>query len=123
MFTRLYGLPHITVSDAARLQQAGGADIFDCNPHRVWAKHHVPGARNIDPADYTAADLPTDHDRTLIFYCSDPMCGAGPHAARRARRFGYRNVLVMSDGIKGWLNAQLETEPCLAQSLDSLAAR
>lgn len=122
MFTRLYGLPHITVSDVSRLHQTGGADIFDCNPHRVWAKHHVPGARNIDPADYTAADLPHDLNRTLIFYCSDPMCGAGPHAARRARRFGYTHVLVMSDGIKGWLDAHLETESAQAGKLDATCA-
>lgn len=108
MFTRLYGLPPINVADVARLQQAGAAEIFDCNPLRVWAQHHVPGARNIDPADYTSADLPVDLDRTRIFYCSDPM--AGPHAARRARRFGYRNVFVMSAGIKGWLAAEQVVE-------------
>ena len=94
---------------AARLGQPG-IFIGDCNPKRVWVRGHVPGAVNLDPAGYTEADLPVDHDAALIFYCSDPSCGASPYAARRARKMGYTHVYVMRVGISGWIEAGLEVE-------------
>ena len=46
--------------------------------------------------------LPSDHDSTLVFYCSNVWCRKAPQAARRAEGLGYRDVHVMSAGIKGW---------------------
>ncbi|ADG05123.1 conserved hypothetical protein [Kyrpidia tusciae DSM 2912] len=65
----------------------------------------MPGEVNLDPAAYTASDLPGDKNVTLVFYCKDPGCGAARHAARRAERMGYPHVFVMPDGIEGWVRA------------------
>jgi rhodanese-related sulfurtransferase len=103
MFTKkTFGVPTISIEDVERQLGQSGVFIFDANPERVWAHGHVPGAKNVDPADYTPADLPADKNATLIFYCSDPSCGAGPYAAQRAKKMGYANVFVMRDGISGW---------------------
>jgi len=38
------------------------------------------------------------------------FCRKAPQAARRATAMGDRHVLVMSSGIKGWLDAALPVE-------------
>jgi rhodanese-related sulfurtransferase len=86
--------------------------IFDCNSTSSFKKHHVPGAKHLDPAGYKQSDLPPDKSATLIFYCSDTSCGAGPYAAKRAISFGFQNVLVMREGIKGWIKKhKIHDEP------------
>lgn len=102
MIAKLYGVPVISVDEVERLLGQPNVHIIDTNPQRVWAKRHVPKAKNLDPAEYSEQDLPADKDAILIFYCSGPLCGAAPHAAKRAKRMGYRQVFVMSEGIEGW---------------------
>jgi rhodanese-related sulfurtransferase len=110
MFTKLFGLPTISVETVAvRLGQCDFF-VFDINPDRVWVDGHVPGACNLDPGDYTESDLPQNKDATLVFYCAGPMCPAAPGAAWRAKRMGYQNVFVMSAGISGWLEQNLPVE-------------
>jgi rhodanese-related sulfurtransferase len=46
----------------------------------------------------------------LVFYCSNLLCRNAPNGARRASGMGYRQVYVMSAGIKGWLDAALPIE-------------
>lgn len=89
---------------ASRLGQSGFY-VFDVNPRGRWAAGHVPGARNLDPAGFTEADLPVDRGATLVFYCSDPRCGACRFAARRAQQMGYAGVYIMPAGIRGWRQA------------------
>lgn len=88
----------------------GDIHVIDVNSSESWRKAHVPGAVNLDPAAYTPSDLPSDKEADLVFYCSSSMCRKASNAARRARRMGYRNVRVMSAGIKGWLRVALPTE-------------
>ncbi len=53
---------------------------------------------------------PADKTTTLVFYCSDPQCGASRFAAARAKEMGYANVFVMPAGIRGWRVARKPTE-------------
>lgn len=87
-----------------------GFYVYDVNPRGRWASGHVPGARNLDPADFTHDDLPADKDVILVFYCKDRSCGASRYAAWRAKGMGYRKVFVMTAGIEGWLQAGLKVE-------------
>ncbi|MBX6386996.1 MAG: rhodanese-like domain-containing protein [Microbispora sp.] len=98
-------LRELSVDEVADGLVKSGFHVFDVNPHARWAMGHVPGAVNLDPADFTAADLPAERDATLVFYCSDPSCGASRFAARRAQQMGYAHVFVMPAGIRGWLKA------------------
>ena len=111
MFALLMGLKTISPSELYRLIQKQQVAVFDVNSAQSWAKAHVPGALNLDPAKYNSEDLPSDRKSSLVFYCSNPLCRKAPNAARRAKSMGYGNVRVMSAGISGWLAANLPTEP------------
>lgn len=111
MFARLMGLS--TISPDALHRRIEGGDpvtVIDVNSRDSWEKARVPGARNLDPANYTESELPPDRSAELVFYCSSTMCRRAPSAAVRARKMGYGNVRVMSAGISGWLAARLPTK-------------
>lgn len=110
MYALLMGLKTISPAKLHQLTQSGAAAVIDVNSHQSWARAHVPGASNLDPAGYSEDDLPADKTSLLVFYCSNPMCRKAPNAARRAKKMGYSNVHVMSAGITGWLGAKLPTE-------------
>src|SRR3989442_6547541 len=102
MFARLMGLKTISPDGLHRLaQNPGHLSVIDVNSRQSWIKARVPGARNLDPADYKDSDLPRDKNAVLVFYCSNPMCRKAPNAARRAKKIGYSNIHVMSAGIIG----------------------
>ncbi|MCM8750067.1 rhodanese-like domain-containing protein [Thermomicrobiaceae bacterium CFH 74404] len=103
-------VPEISVDEVAGRLGQGDLYVFDVNPRERWARGHVPGALNLDPADFTIADLPEDRTATLVFYCSDPRCGASRFAARRAQQMGYASVFVMRAGIRGWQEASKPVE-------------
>lgn len=105
IWTTLFNLAEITPDDVEALIGKADVYIFDCNPSKSFNRHHVPSAKNVDPAGFREDDLPADRNAMLIFYCSDPLCGAAPYAARRARKMGFANVYVMSSGIRGWMAA------------------
>ncbi len=110
MFARLMGLKPISPGALHHLMQRERGTVVDVNARQSWGTAHVPGARNLDPVAYGDGDLPADRGATLVFYCSNSLCRKAPNAAKRAKSMGYRNVLVMSAGINGWLGASLPTE-------------
>lgn len=107
MFATLMGLKSISCNAVNDLLPQRGATVFDVNARSRWAVAHVPGARNLDPVDFSESDLPAGKDSPLVFYCSNFMCRKAPLAARRAKAMGYTNVQVMSAGIQGWLGEKL----------------
>jgi rhodanese-related sulfurtransferase len=67
----------------------------------------IPGAHLLSSDDKydVATTLPPEKNAKLVFYCADTQCTASHEAARRAMAAGYTDVSVMSDGIKGWVDA------------------
>lgn len=114
MLATLMGLKSISCRDLDDQLPQRQALVFDVNARARWAVAHVPGARNLDAATFSEADLPADRDAPLVFYCSTYLCRKAPTAARRAKAMGYTNVRVMSAGIQGWLGEQrpVETADC-----------
>jgi len=110
MFAQLMGLKTISPGDLSQLLQKQGVTVVDVNSPQSWAEAHVPGAVNLDPANYVESDLPEDKNASLVFYCSNPFCRKAPNAAKRAKQMGYSNVKVMAAGISGWLSSKLPTE-------------
>lgn len=106
----LMRLESISPKDLHAMISNDPVTILDVNVFQSWQKAHVPGAIHLDPLGYTENDLPDDKNSALVFYCSNPMCRKAPNAARKAEGMGYKNVLVMSAGINGWLSAGLPTE-------------
>jgi rhodanese-related sulfurtransferase len=111
MFSLLMGFKTISPGDLQQLVRDKPVTIVDVNSSQSWLRAHVPGAVNLDSANYTESDLPADKQSRLVFYCSNPMCRKAPNAARRAKKMGYENTRVMSAGITGWLARELPTEP------------
>jgi rhodanese-related sulfurtransferase len=95
--------PELSVKEVAELIAQGAAVVIDVNPRRRWASGHVPGAINLDPAEFTESDIPGDKTKSLVFYCSDTDCGASRYAARKAAKMGFVHVFTMPAGIRGWL--------------------
>lgn len=110
MFARLLGLRTISPRKLHQTMQERQITVVDVNSRESWLEAHVPGAIRLDPSDYSEHELPSDRDGTVVFYCSNVMCRKAPNAARRARRMGYNNVIVMSAGIRGWLSSALPAE-------------
>lgn len=110
MIAWLMGLKTISPAVLHQRMTSEQVAVFDVNPRGSWLKARVPGARNIEPLDYKDTDLPANKSSGVVFYCSNPMCRKAPNAARRAKKMGYSNVLVMSAGISGWLATKLPTE-------------
>ena len=110
MIAKLMGLQTISPDALKRSVEESRVTVIDVNAPGVWAEAHVPGAKNLDPTAYDEHDLPADKDSALVFYCSGPLCRKAPNAARRAQQLGYRDVKVLSAGIKGWLAAKMPTE-------------
>ena len=110
MFARLMGLKVISPDGLQQLKERQPVTVIDVNSHESWAKARVQGAVNLDPFDYEGDDLKADKDANLVFYCSNSLCRKAPHAARRAKKMGYRNVQVMAAGIKGWVADERPTD-------------
>ena len=110
MFALLMGVKSISPAALQQAMRSHAPTIIDVNSPQSWTRAHVPGAVNLDPNTYIETDLPHDKAASLVFYCSNSMCRKAPIAARRAKKFGYTHVRVLSAGITGWLSASLPTE-------------
>lgn len=60
---------HLTVDQVERRLGKPGVLVVDGNSDETYHEAHVPGARRLYSKTMTAADLPSDKDATLIFYC------------------------------------------------------
>lgn len=110
MYAFFMGLKSISPADLNQLMLAEPITVVDVNAPERWRETHVPGAKNLDPESFKAKDLPADKADTVVFYCSNFMCSKGPKAASRAKKLGFANAMVMSAGIKGWLDAKLPVQ-------------
>ncbi|HUJ24438.1 MAG TPA: rhodanese-like domain-containing protein [Myxococcales bacterium] len=63
------GFGRLTVDQVADLIAKKGADVYDNNGKDEWQKGHVPTAKWVQFNAVKESDLPTDHSRTLVFYC------------------------------------------------------
>lgn len=100
----------LSVDEVAELIARKSAMVVDVNPRRRWASGHLPGAVNLDPGEFSGADLPADKQTTLVFYCSEPDSRSSRYAARKAAKLGHVNVFIMPAGIRGWLAARRPAE-------------
>jgi rhodanese-related sulfurtransferase len=106
-------IPELSVAQVATMLEAGDAVAVDANGAETRQERGiVPGARLLtSSASYDpAAELPSDHSTTLVFYCGGTRCTASDTAAERAREAGYANVNVMRAGIAGWIEEGHDVE-------------
>ena len=96
----------VTVANVQEMLSAKPAKIVvvDANNEQARAEAGmVPGAIKLSSYNqYNLAELPTDKNTTLVFYCYNSYCQASHAAAGRALQAGYSDVRVMKAGIVGW---------------------
>lgn len=99
----------VTLREARDLRGEAGVFFVDVNEPEVYARYHIPGATPVTSEDLRRF-LPKDKQSTIVFYCAERRCYASHAAAREAVKLGYTRVLVMPEGIFGWVNAGLPAE-------------
>ena len=65
------GFGSLTIDQVQELVGKGEATVFDNNSKDRWSEGHVPSAKWVDYKNVKAGDLPQDHSRKLVFYCSN----------------------------------------------------
>lgn len=100
-------LPTVTVADLDGMLASGRGTAVDANGETTRKKRGViPGAVQLsDYETYSAAELPADKAKALVFYCANEQCGASHTAAEKAAKAGYKDVRVLPAGIAGWVAA------------------
>ena len=99
----------ITVREARDLQGKAGVFFVDVNEPEVYERYHIPGAIWVTN-EHLRRFLPHDKQSRIVFYCAERRCYASHAAAQEAIKLGYTRVLVMPEGIFGWVNAGLPAE-------------
>ncbi|OYW20239.1 MAG: sulfurtransferase [Planctomycetales bacterium 12-60-4] len=95
-----------TVADVFARQQAGETFLlFDVREDHEWAKGHLPQSKHLGKGiierDIEAA---VPHlDAEIILYCGGGYRSA--LAADNLQQMGYRNVISMDGGFRGWKEA------------------
>lgn len=100
----------VSLEELRRLIEEKSVSVLDANAPGRFARGHIPGATNVDPAAFSEGYLPSDRARTLVFYCTGVACGAARYAASRAAAMGYGDVRLFAGGITEWERAGLMTE-------------
>src|ERR1700721_796343 len=91
--------------------------IIDTREDNEWARGHIPNAvhlgKGVIERDIEKA-IP-DKDATLVLYCGGGYRSA--LAADNLQKMGYRNVISMDGGWRGWTEAGFPTIRDLSKNL------
>ncbi len=79
--------------------------LYDSRPAPRFQEAAMPYAKNLPfPAfDKLASQLlPADKSQLVIFYCGGLMCNLSPGSADKAKKLGYTNIKVYTEGMPAW---------------------
>jgi len=98
----------ISVADVRGMLERGeDFELVDVREDREWAAGHLPRARHIGKGviERDIENEIPDLDRRMVLYCGGGYRSA--LAADALQRIGYRNVMSMDGGFRGWTEAGL----------------
>ncbi|MBW3622073.1 MAG: sulfurtransferase [Armatimonadetes bacterium] len=103
----------VTPDEMERLRQTGAPVlVVDVRDEEDYREGHLPGAVSIPRGalEMNIDDHTTDEERPIVCYC-----GGGSRSALSAlslQQMGYRNVMSLSGGFRGWKESDrpVETE-------------
>ena len=99
-------IPHLNWDQVSK-DMAAGAVLVDARRSTSFTEGHIAGAINVPVSDDNAyANLPSDKNTKLIFYCGGPACSASTKCAKKARAAGYVNVAEFKGGFPEWSEKQ-----------------
>jgi rhodanese-related sulfurtransferase len=95
-------------ADALRQMKAAGEDfsLIDVREPEDWQKGTIPGAATIARGvlELNIDQVTSDKERRIVLYC-----GGGSRSALAAymlQRMGFRNVLSLAGGYRGWKESE-----------------
>jgi rhodanese-related sulfurtransferase len=84
--------------------------IIDSRKKTEYLKGHIEGAVSILNTELTAQDLEQivpGKDSAILFYCNGIRCLRSSDAIRKARSWGYTNLIWFRGGWKEWTDKHL----------------
>lgn len=114
--TTLEGGKVISAEEAKALLDKKGAKFFDMRSAINFGKGHLSGATPLpykENSDYTTSfdgskdvfdlsKLPADKGTAIVFYSDGPSGWKSYKAAILAKKAGYKKVMWLREGTKGW---------------------
>lgn len=102
-------ISEINADELKRMQQAGDDfTLIDVRERDEQANGSIPGAVQLPRGilEVNIDQITTDKDRKLVLYC-----GGGSRSALAAlnlKKMGFRNVISLAGGYKGWRTAETQ---------------
>lgn len=102
-------VPQTNVEAVHKMIAAGESlHLIDVREQEPWEAGHLPGAIHLSKGiiELNIADVIPDEEAKIVLYC-----GGGSNstlAAENVIKMGYKNVLSMDGGFKGWKAAGFE---------------
>lgn len=86
----------------ARLDRGDKFTLVDVREESEWAKDHLPGAIHLGKGviERDVEERVPDKATELVLYCGGGFRSA--LAADNLQKMGYKNVISMDGGIRGW---------------------
>ena len=84
--------------------------VIDARKKTEYVKGHIEGAINMLNTKMKAEDLDkiaTDKTRAILFYCNGTRCMRSADAIRKAKSWGYTNLIWFRGGWKEWTEKRL----------------
>ena len=84
--------------------------VIDARKKTEYVKGHIEGAINMLNTKMKAEDLEkvvTDKSRAILFYCNGTRCMRSADAIRKAKSWGYTNLIWFRGGWKEWTDKRL----------------
>ncbi len=93
-----------------RLERGDRFHLVDVREESEWARGHLPGAEHMSKGviERDIERRVPELDAEIVLYCGGGFRSA--LAADNLQKMGYRNVLSMDGGFRGWKEAGLPIE-------------
>jgi rhodanese-related sulfurtransferase len=91
-----------------QLAALDGAQLIDVREGYEHEEGHIPGSRNIEVTELTAAAETLDRDKPVVFYCRSGDRSGMPAEAYKASGW---NAYSIEGGLAAWVEAGHPLEP------------
>ena len=109
------GAETISPSRALELHRTGEALFVDARPEAYYAAGHIRGAENFPDSTFDRwidRFLETvSPDRTIVVYCSDPICPLARELTQKLAFAGFENLRYFPGGWEAWKRTDYPAEP------------
>lgn len=93
--------------EALEGHRTGTLVLVDAREQAIFRKQTIPGALNVSLDPSATEDIFTQTDRLpkdkpLVIFCDDAGCPKSLTLAKELKQFGFTDLRVLVEGIKGW---------------------